>query len=223
MRANTAHDEMGAAPPPLPPPPPRGPNRRGVAVGLALAAVIAVSAFAVLGRGATSPGPDAGRSPSAGSSDLPATLNGQPRITTGVAWERIQAAAPALPVGGASYDLAMYGDAANPDSLLMVIHGLGATVDALPRDIFFATVGNGLATGMARSGIVGSSVDFAHSVNASKEGADHECVPMRRGGSGVGVICVFRASGSIGLVVLFDETNPRAALRVSEEAAGSAT
>lgn len=204
--------------PPLPAPPARRPNVRALVAGLVALVVIALSLIAVVGRLHTSASPKASPS-SSGASSLPAELGGEPRVTSGATLQRIEGEAPALPVAGASYDLALYGDGNDPTSLLMVIHGLGDTVEALPRDIFFQTVGNGLASGMARSGLAGSTADFTGSVEASAHGADHDCIPLHRGGAAEGVICVFRASGTIGMVVLFDEADPHAAITISEQAA----
>ncbi len=209
--------------PPLPPPPPRRPTIRAIAAGVIVVGAIALSLVAVGGRNHSSATPSGAHSPSPGPSSLPSALGGQPRITSGEVLRRIRGEAPRLPVAGVSYDLALYGQDGHPTSMLMVIRGLGHAVDALPRDVFFQTVGNGLATGMARSGMKGRTVAFAHGVQASARGADHDCVPLRNDGRAQGVICVFRTSGTIGMVVLFHGTDPRAALTLSERAAAAIT
>jgi hypothetical protein len=71
--------------------------------------------------------------------------------------------------------------------------------------------------------MAGSTADFAGGVEASANGADHDCIPLRRSDNAEGVICVFRTSGAIGMVVLFDEADPQAAIKISEEAAGAVT
>jgi hypothetical protein len=226
--------------PPLPPPPgsppgavpsspaPTPQRRRGgatlaIVAGVAVVSVIFASAVAI-GQSHPSTAARAGTTPSVAATTgadapLPERLGGLPRIRSGPMLRQIEASAPTLPIAGATYDLALYGSNGQPSSMLMVIHGLGDVLGTLPTDVFFQTVGDGLAAGMTKADGQGLTVDFAAGAQGSVRGADHDCVPIRKGAATRGVICLFRASGVIGALVLFAETDPRAALKLSEEAA----
>jgi len=227
---------MDGISPPLPPPPggsvappaapdPAPPSRRrpAIVVAASLAVLLALGsiAFAAAHDGAaTAASSPSEAPPSVEAATIPPTLDGQPRITSGPLLQRIRASTPTLPIGGASYDVALYGSKTSPASMLLVIHGLSATFDQIPANEFFQSVGDGLATGIANADTSGQTVDFSHGVQASVGGADHDCVPVEHAGKPDGVICLFRTSQVIGMVVLFQVSDAHAALAVSEEAAG---
>jgi hypothetical protein len=199
-----------------------------------VAAVVAVVAVTLLSLGVVriggtsataggSPRPPADLSPGTEPTNpsVPDTLGGQGRITSGPMLQRMKASLPSLPIAGTGYDFAIYGSGNAPASVLLVIRGLGDTVNAMPSSIFFSSVGEGLATAFAGAGTEGRTLNLAGGVQASEDGADHDCLPLRQGADPVAVVCIFRVSGVIGMVMLLQVSDPQAALAVSEEAARS--
>lgn len=204
----------------LPPPPPPPPRRHpGVIVAAIAGVLVAALVLAGLVRIAGTPSAS-GASPApidAGSGDgsPPPSLDGHGRITSGPMFDRMKASLPSLPIAGATYAFAIYGEGDTPDSVLLLIHGLGAMVSAMPSSVFFSSVGDGLATAFAG----GKTLNTAGGVQASLDGADHDCLPLRRDADALGVVCIFRVSGTIGMVLLLHRSDPKAALAVSEAAA----
>lgn len=217
--------------PPPPPGPPDAPHRRHT--GAIVAAIVAVVVVALLSFGLVrvggtpaaagdSPRPSATSSEGGGAAvPLPGSLDGQRRVTAGPMLQRMKGELPTLPIAGAGYDFAVYGSETAPTSVLLVIHGLGDVVDAMPSTVFFSSVGEGIASAFAGAGTAGRTLNLAGGVQASQDGADHDCLPLRQGADPVAVVCIFRVSGVIGMVMLLHESDPQAALAVSEEAARS--
>ncbi len=178
-------------------------RRIGLAIAIAVSAVVLVAlvALAVLKFKGT---------------DFPDSLAGQPRQTSDAA-KQFEATVASTKIQGVSFEAATYGAGSEPQEVLLLFHGLPSSVQQMSGAEFFAGVGASVANGFASAG-GGQSIDFAAAAHTSDGGVDHECAPITGSSGTGGVLCLFKGD-SVGLLLLRNYADPEAALSVSEEAA----
>jgi hypothetical protein len=199
-------DVFGVETPVLAPQP--GPPRKriGLAIAIAVGSVALVALFALVVLKYSGTG-------------FPDSLAGQPRQTSDAAKQFEQTVA-SMKIEGVSFEAATYGTGSEPQEVLLLFHGLPTSVQQMSGDQFFSGFGASVANGFAGGG---QGVDFATAARASVDGVDHGCDPIAgTSDAGSGVLCLFKGD-TVGMLLLRNYADPKAALSVSEEAARAVT